>query len=482
MNNGDEMYDGDEMNIHIPQSIQTDTELRLIANAGKRLIKQSNSDISMGIKQDSIMGSFQLSNNDKVVTIDWKDAMNILMATSVGIAGNIPKYKRISGKMLYSQIIPNTINMEKKNENGEYTLKILNGVIQHGTIGKSEVKNILHKIWFNVGDKETVYFIDDLQRMLLQWLFRSGFSVGIKDCVISDNAYEQINAVIETKRKEVLGMITEYGNDPYIMAKYAFETFLSATLSALAGDIQNIVMSNFTLDGGLHVTVQSGSAGDASTSAQIIGACGQVIVEGQRMRKGFNNRTLPMFYQYDDSAYARGFTHGSFTSGLNPHEMFFSAAAGREGMISTAIKSVTGDTPVVIIENNQAKQILIGDWIDNQLEISVDKVEHYEERDMELLRLEKKAYIPTSDVHGNVSWGEISAITRHDPGKELYQIKTHGGRKVIVTESKSLLIWNSTEKIFERMSTPDVKVGDYVPVTMNLPKPIVINKYIDITN
>lgn len=464
-------FDGDEMNIHVPQSIQTVTELRLIANAGKRLIKQSHSDVSMGIKQDSIMGSFQLSHNDKIVTVDWKDAMNICMTTSIGLNAEIPKHKLISGKMLYSQIIPKTINIEKNKENGDNILRIVRGIILNGTVSKAEVQSIIHKIWFTVGDKETIYFIDDLQRMLLQWLMRSGFTSSMKDCVIKDKAYEQINAIIETKRKEVLGMITEYENDPYIMTKYAFETFLSATLSAVSGDIQSIVGGNLNLNDGIHVTVQSKSAGDISTITQIIGACGQVIVEGQRMRKGFNNRTLPMYYQHDNSAYARGFTHGSFTSGLNPSEMFFNAAAGREGMISTAIKSVTGDTPVVIIENGTAKQVLIGDWIDARLAESAKDVEHHSERDMELLRLTEKSYIPTSDMHGNTSWGEITAITRHDPGKELYQIKTHGGRKVIVTESKSLLVWDSKRKMFERMSTPEVKVGDYVPVTMNLPVP-----------
>ena len=469
-------YDGDEMNVHVPQSIQTVCELRLIANAGKRLIKQSDSQISMGVKQDTIMGSFQLSHKDKLMKIDWKDAMNILMVTSGKLNGDIPKGKLVSGKHLYSQIIPKGINVERG------ALKIKNGQILDGTMSKSEIKAVLHKIWFNVGDKESVHFIDDLQRLILQWLLHHGFTVGIKDCVTSTAAYNKINAIIETKRKEVLSMITEYENDPYIMAKYAFEATIVANLQAIQGDIQSVVSSGFTLDGGIHVTVQSGSAGDQTSAANIIGAVGQVIVEGQRMRKGFNNRTLPMFYQYDDSAFARGFTRNSFTSGLDPAEMFFNAVAGREGLIATAIKSVTGDTPVVIIENNKAKQVLIGDWIDAQLDASADQVEHHEERDMELLRLTKKAYIPTADVHGNTSWGEISAITRHDPGKELYQIKTHGGRKVIVTESKSLLIWNAVDKIFERMSTPDVKVGDYVPVTMNLTKPDIINTHIDVSD
>ena len=83
-----------------------------------------------------------------------------------------------------------------------------------------------------------------------------------------------------------------------------------------------------------------------------------------------------------------------------------------------------------------------------------------------------------------MSWGKISAITRHDPGEKIYEIKTHGGRDVIVSAGKSLLIYNTKTSKFEEKPTPDVKVGDYVPVTAKLPEPITIlskvelNKYL----
>ena len=70
------------------------------------------------------------------------------------------------------------------------------------------------------------------------------------------------------------------------------------------------------------------------------------------------------------------------------------------------------------------------------------KIKRYQDRDMELLELNENIKIPTVNLDGEVSWGSITAITRHDPGKELYRIKTIGGRKVTVTESHSILIWN----------------------------------------
>ena len=84
-------FDSDEMNIHIPQTIQTVVELRLIANANKRFVSPASSKIAINAKQDTLMGSFLQTYSS--TTIDWKDCMNILMSTTVGINNSIPKHK-----------------------------------------------------------------------------------------------------------------------------------------------------------------------------------------------------------------------------------------------------------------------------------------------------------------------------------------------------------------------------------------------------
>jgi intein/homing endonuclease len=137
--------------------------------------------------------------------------------------------------------------------------------------------------------------------------------------------------------------------------------------------------------------------------------------------------------------------------------------AGRIGLIDTAVKSVTWETPIVVVENDIPKYVKIGEWIDTKMEIR-ERIQYKEEKNMEYLELSNPAKIITMDYDGNISWETISAVTRHDPGDVLYKIKTHGGRSVIVTENKSLLIWNNTLGQFREEYTGDVKIGDYVPV------------------
>lgn len=322
------------MNIHVPQSIQTSAELRLIANADKNFVSPATSKIAINAKQDTLMGSYVQTND---MDIDWKDAMNILMATSIGINGHIPKNKMISGKFLYSEIIPQNLNVMKN------SMKVINGMIRTGVLGKPEIAKIIEKSWFQYGSKKTQHFIDDLQRMILFYLMKKGFTIGIKDTVVPEEVHESIYSIVETKRKEIMTLITEYENDPYIMTAEAFEESIMTSLQAVLSDLQKLIMGNFDPKTGMFITITSQSSGTEMNAAQIIAAIGQVVVEGKRPQKKFNDRTLPTFPKNDDGALARGFCYNSFISGLNPNEFFFQVMAGREGIINTAIK--TADKP-----------------------------------------------------------------------------------------------------------------------------------------
>lgn len=335
------------MNIHISQTINTAAEVRLIAGVDKRFVKPSDSKIAIKAKQDTLNGSYALTYD--ATRVDWKDMMNILMNTTVGLDYDIPKNKQLAGKFMYSAIIPKGINVIKRKDAETFAIKVQNGMLTHGIIGGSENSSIIQKIWFQYGSDETKNFIDNLQRMMLQFLMRHGFTVGIGDAVVPSKIHREIYKIIETKRKEALGSITEYENDPYIMTSDAFEQTMKNTLKdALQNEIQKLIMANLNTTSGIYNAISSGSSGAEMNAGQIIGCIGQVIVESKRIQPKFNNRTLPTFHQFDNSPFARGFVRNSFISGLDPMEFFFQVMAGREGMINTAIK--TADKPRKLIK------------------------------------------------------------------------------------------------------------------------------------
>ena len=83
----------------------------------------------------------------------------------------------------------------------------------------------------------------------------------------------------------------------------------------------------------------AGSKGNTINICQMIACVGQCAVDGKRIPKHYKNRTLPHFNQFDNNSESRGFVENSFYRGLQPHEFYFHAMGGREGLIDTAVKT-----------------------------------------------------------------------------------------------------------------------------------------------
>ncbi len=472
------MFDGDEMNIHSAQSIQARNELRRIANVSLQIIGAKDSNPIIGCVQDALSGAYLLTQQD--VRVKGHDVANFLCNTSSETKFEIDMNKIYTGHEIFSYIIPKGINILQI-KNDKKTFEIVDGQLKVGKLDKStlsKVKNsIIHFIWDKYGPNKTRKFIDDSQRLVLSFLAHRGFTIGFGDTLSTDKVNDLVKQMTNNKINEYNVLLTQYENDIDQLDPSIVETILRSDLNAFSVDIGNTVSKTLDNKNNLFVMMDSKSKGSIMNVQHMMCCVGQKTVEGSRIKKKVENRSLPIFHRDDDTPEARGFIKSSFVQGVNTYEYFYDAMAGREGLIDTAIKSVTWETPIVIIENNQPKYTEIGKWIDNLLDNNKEKVQHFTERQMELLDT-RNIYIPTTDYKGNVSWGEVSAITRHDPGVQLYEIKTTGGRNVTVTESKSLLIWNNERQEFKEVLTPEIKVGDYVPVTAELCKPpIIIDEY-----
>ena len=491
-------FDGDEMNMHMPQNVLAETELRHLAAIPFQIISPTNNSPLIGIYQDSLLGSFRLTRPN--ITMTPRDAMNLLMMfPRVNTEALREKGAQLTSFDVLSQILPPmtlvyTTKLFEEGENYEMSnnvLEIRNGIISRGQLEKSALgsvtKGILHRIHNDFGNIACANFNDDLQNIVTEYMKSSSFSVGISDLIANKKTSDAIIQVITAQKLDVQLLIDKvhlgiFENTGASSNMVDFETKVNNLLNKATEQSGKIGRKSLSKDNRFLMIVESGSKGSLVNISQMISCLGQQNVDGKRIPYGFDSRTLPHYNKYDDSPIARGFIENSYISGLTAPELFFHAMGGRIGLIDTAVKSVTWETPIVIIENNRPKYIEIGKWIDNQLDDSKNAVniQHFTERRMELMNVDS-IYIPTTDEDGIVTWGEITAITRHDPGNELYEIKTEGGRTVIVTESKSLLIWNSETQKLKEMLTPDIKVGDCVPVTGELCKPPIVLEYIEVS-
>ena len=485
-------FDGDEMNLHCPQNIQTMSELKDLAAVPYLILAPRDGKPSIEVVQDTLVGSFRASK-DYVVVAD-KQMANLQMVNSY-FKGKLEKPSKdytYTGKDLFSEIMPPSLFIEMTNKAGEKVV-INNSKLISGTLDKLVFHNITNGlipvIYHDYGPVEIKKFLDNTQRLICRWLLTSGFSIGISDLVTDTSTDLELNDKIKEMKASAYKKLEDMRKgDLENNSIFSNEEFLEREIIGILNQTTNEVakISLAKIDertNRMFNMVKSGSKGKETNIAQIMACVGQQNVDGRRIAYGYTDRTLPHYTKYDDGPEARGFVENSFISGLSPQEVFFHAMGGREGLIDTAVKSVTGDTPIIIIENGECKCVNIGDWIDSKLDNPNNKkdIEQFGEEDMnmEMLGLSNNIYIPTADNDGNTSWGEVTAITRHDPQEDLYKVVTQSGREIIVPNSKTLLIWN--EKEFEAIKTEEVKIGDYVPTTISLPEPPIIINEIDMS-
>ena len=188
------------MNIHIAQSIKARNELKRIANVKLQIIGAKDSNPIIGCKQDSLSGAYMLTQSD--VKLKGSLVANLLCDTSSDTKFEIKMDKYYTGHEVFSHIIPKGINSVKMS-NGKKTFEIVDGQLLIGKLDKSSLSttknSIIHYIWDKHGPDKTRRFIDDTQRLILNYLMKSGLSMGYADCVSSDKVSEMINKMISDK-------------------------------------------------------------------------------------------------------------------------------------------------------------------------------------------------------------------------------------------------------------------------------------------
>ena len=350
-------FDGDEMNLHLPQDEEAETELALLASIPTQIISPANNKSIIGVFQDSLLGCYTFTQ--KSTQYDLRSAMNLLMGIKTVNVNNFPKSDTISNFDILSQILPpisllyktkkynddddnfNTSNSVLEINNGKY----IRGQIEKGVLGDGS-KGLIQRIYNDYGNLASSNFIDDLQNIITEYMKHSAYSVGISDLIADNATNNAITDVISAKKNAVHNLIDEthlgiFENKTGKTNEAEFENKVNNILNQASLEAGKIGRLSLDKDNRFVIMVNAGSKGSDLNIAQMISCLGQQNVDGKRIPYGFENRTLPHYNKFDDSPGARGFIENSFISGLSPTELFFHAIGGRVGLIDTAVKTST---------------------------------------------------------------------------------------------------------------------------------------------
>lgn len=248
--------------------------------------------------------------------------------------------KKYSGKALFSSLFPATFSFRK----GE--LLITEGVIRRGYISKDSVgvtqNSIIQALAKDYSNARAKDFITDGSYLAVKYITERGFSIGLKDCFPEDPEYKKYlrDKILETISKVKEAEI-EKSNTNNVIEKDIIETKISAIVN-VGKSIGNFLISQkISKSNPFYVMSKAGSKGSESNIAQISGFVSQQYHGSKRMEAKLTGgtRCLPYFRSNDIDPQARGFCTSSYTSGLTPHEVYFSQTASRDGTIETNINT-----------------------------------------------------------------------------------------------------------------------------------------------
>ena len=366
-------FDGDEMNLHVPQTEEARAEAMSLMGVKHNLSTPKNGQPIISATQDFITAAYLLSSKDNF--FDRKTFTNLCMYM---VNGNtqidlpppaiIKPESMWTGKQVFSLLMrpnkasPVKVNLDAKcrdfkgkvekgadmDPNDAYLVvrnsEVMCGMMDKTTVGSGKKDSIFYVILRNFGPDEAVAAMNRLARLSARYLTNQGFSIGISDVYPSQTLKDKKHTLVTIAYEECEALIKKFRDGKLEKAtgcnmEETLENLISGILSKVRQQAGRYCIDTLSKWNAPLIMAKSGSKGSDINVAQMVAVVGQQIIGGQRVPDGFQDRSLPHFPKNARQPPSKGFVRNSFFSGLTPTEFLFHAISGREGLVDTAVKT-----------------------------------------------------------------------------------------------------------------------------------------------
>jgi DNA-directed RNA polymerase subunit A' len=357
-------FDGDEMNLHIPQSEEAQTEARLLMQVQDQILSPRFGGPIIGAIRDFITAAYIFTRKSNRLTRE--EVFRLL--SSAGYDGPLPEpeVKKPepfwTGKQIFSLFLPKDFNYSLKaticqsctkclEEECQYDAYVVikdgilkSGVIDRRSVGAEQSESILHRIIKDYGTETGREFLNKICQLLKRFLTMRGFTYSYDELELSPAAKQRIQKSIQKFEDNVTELIEKYQKEtlerlPGQTLEESFEIYVMNELAHARDDAGKIADEDFSLENSGIIMTRTGARGSSLNIGQMAACVGQQSVRGKRITRGYLGRALPHFRPGDPSPKARGFVYSSYQSGLDSMEFFFHATGGREGLVDTAVRT-----------------------------------------------------------------------------------------------------------------------------------------------
>ncbi len=202
-------FDGDQMAVHVPLSIEAQTEARVLMMSTNNILSPANGkpiiipsqDVVLGIyyltrmKEDALGHGMSFADSDEVRSAFDAGAVELQARIKVRINGELKQ--TTVGRVLLNEIIPEAISFDVIN-------KVMN---------KKELANLIDYCYRTCGEKMTVLLADRLKDLGFKYSTHSGMSFAVRNLNIPGNKKDILGRadrdVLEIQKQYMDGLITD---------------------------------------------------------------------------------------------------------------------------------------------------------------------------------------------------------------------------------------------------------------------------------
>jgi DNA-directed RNA polymerase beta' subunit len=354
-------FDGDQMHAIVPQSIMSRNECMTISKASRWFISPQVHAPLIGSFQDALIGIAEFTKAD--ITFDKWHAMQMFANIETALNYEFTDLK-YTNRQLVTRLLPkiNIFNQTPSYFKEQFVnfieynpadIKInivrgehRSGILDKATLGQNVPGTIIHTVANEYGNDRALDLAYNLQQMTDIFLLYHGFTIGIADIVVSQEAIREVKRKIAamilksrqiTNRLDNGKLIAPLGvtlKDFYESEQLAALTPGDDFINSIMADIPDINTASMVR------MILTGSKGKLDHYININAAIGTQSINNKRFPEhSGTGRCLPYFTRYDADPAASGFVAMSYREGIQSAVYAFACAEGREAAITNAMKT-----------------------------------------------------------------------------------------------------------------------------------------------
>ena len=360
-------FDGDQMAVHLPLSVEAQAEARLLMLSANNLLKPQDGKPVTVPSQDMVLGSYYLTidrDTEKGSGKVFRNEDEALMAYDEGVIGiHAPiKVRRsvvvdgetvtgivdaTAGRLIFNQKIPQDLGfIERHTKEDMLKLEIMQ------TCGKKQLGKIIDKCIRKHGFNTTAEVLDAIKAMGYKYSTKGALTVSFSDIAVPEQKQSLIEAsekkVAAIDRKYKRGFITD--TERYRLVVKEWEDTTKVVTDALQEKMESDRFNP------IHMMAQSGARGSINQIRQLAGMRG--------LMANAAGRTIEIPVK------------SNFREGLSVLEYFISARGARKGLADTALRTADSgyltrrmvDVSQEVIIREEDCGAKIGIWVEDIME------------------------------------------------------------------------------------------------------------------